>query len=80
MIRHADAEFTSPDLSELNAYFAAPELCGACDKCGRLELCRCHDDGDTWENKETMQTDVYAFGCLYYAVSLSMNVSTVHIW
>jgi serine/threonine protein kinase len=47
---------------------AAPELFSICIKCGQLD-CDEHDDGDEESHKsKTKETDIYAFGCLYYAV------------
>jgi hypothetical protein len=47
-----------------------------CDKCGQLECdCRGADLNDTQKRKKTPQTDVYAFGCLYYEVSSSHSTS-----
>ncbi|KAF8351797.1 kinase-like domain-containing protein, partial [Amanita rubescens] len=44
--------------------FAAPELFGMCPICGEPE---CNDNHDVQHRNKTMETDVYAFGCLYYA-------------
>ena len=46
--------------------YAAPELLGICSECGRPECNECHEG----HKGKTMKTDVYAFGCLYYAVRL----------
>ncbi|SRR6266576_1743091 len=49
--------------------FAVPELLARCDKCDQSDLDTCYEHHDMRERK-TMQTDVYAFGCLYYAVGV----------
>jgi hypothetical protein len=54
--------------------FAAPELFSLCDECGQYGCnghCEDHDCSFP-PGKKTMQTDVYAFGCLYYAVSMAL--------
>ena len=46
--------------------FIGPEILGVCPTCGLFKCLGCdHKEGD---NDKTMETDVYAFGCLYYAV------------
>ena len=62
--QHIDA--TSPSTPFLVVNFAAPELIGICNECGGSGCNECHEDHDTLNTKET---DVYAFGCLYYSVS-----------
>ena len=47
--------------------FAAPELLGMCNKCYKFECLGC-DWNQEGQGKETIQMDVYAFGCLHYAV------------
>ena len=49
--------------------FAAPELLGMCNKCYKFECIGC-DWNQEGVERETMQMDVYAFGCLHYAVRL----------
>lgn len=49
--------------------YAAPELFGKCSKCNTPGCDRFH--GKLQIGKKTTETDIYAFGCLYYAVSLS---------
>ncbi|KAF8351865.1 kinase-like domain-containing protein [Amanita rubescens] len=68
LTRHLDATFTqAASPSSLN--FAAPELFGACDKCGGTSCDTCRTDHDAPKgNRKTKETDVYAFGCLYYAI------------
>ena len=45
--------------------YAAPELVGICVTCWDLDCDGCPGHG----KGKTTQTDVYAYGCLYYAVS-----------
>ncbi|KAF8349572.1 kinase-like domain-containing protein, partial [Amanita rubescens] len=45
-------------------HFAAPELFGFCPECAHPD---CHGCGEQIRTK-TMPTDVYAYGCLYYAM------------
>ena len=52
-------------LSVLN--FAAPELFAMCDKCYRFDCDGCSGNLEV-KGRRTIQTDVYAFGCLHYAV------------
>jgi hypothetical protein len=47
--------------------FVAPELFIRSDKCDHSDLDMCYEHHNMRERK-TVQTDVYAFGCLYYAV------------
>jgi len=49
--------------------FVAPELFGTvCTECGLLGDCdRCRENQEAIHTSKTMETDVYAFGCLYYA-------------
>ena len=51
--------------------FAAPELFGMCPICGEPE---CNDNHDVQHRNKTMETDVYAFGCLYYAVRFKCHL------
>ncbi|KAK2463329.1 hypothetical protein APHAL10511_004640 [Amanita phalloides] len=66
LTRHVDATVTRSQ-SEMSINFAAPELFGACNLCGMAD-CECREDGDECRRKKTMATDIYAFGCLYYAI------------
>ena len=50
--------------------FAAPELFGMCSECCQL-MCEGCGGGHDAHKRKTMETDVYAFGCLYYAVRLN---------
>ena len=58
---HSDAT----TLSVLN--FAAPELFAICEKCYRPDCDGCNGNPEV-KKRRTMQIDVYAFGCLHYAV------------
>ena len=58
--------------STFSLYFAAPELFGICLNCGLPTCTGCGEGGPT-TGKKTHQTDVYAFGCLYYQVSFSSS-------
>ncbi len=49
--------------------FAAPELFGMCGECCQPTCDGCCEGHDVHRRK-TVETDVYAFGCLYYAVCL----------
>lgn len=69
LTRHLDATVTKV-ASSMSLNFAAPELFGICEKCGGSGCEECHEDNDTSRTKrKTKETDVYAFGCLYYTVS-----------
>jgi serine/threonine protein kinase len=48
--------------------FAAPELFGLCITCGQSGCDGCDEGRGVQHRSKTMKTDVYAFGCLYYAV------------
>ena len=76
--RHFEAIVTHSTVA-LSFSFAAPELFGACDKCGETECDKCYEDPDEQHKCKTMRTDVYAFGCLYYAVCLKFSqMHSVH--
>ena len=51
--------------------FPAPELLGNCDKCGKYDCNVCRENHETSNTRATMETDVCAFGSLYYLVSTS---------
>jgi serine/threonine protein kinase len=71
--RHAETTVTQ-STTAVSVHFAAPELFGMCTKCCRPE-CDGHDKGDAQEHRsKTTETDVYAFGCLYYAVRSDFNL------
>jgi serine/threonine protein kinase len=65
--RHCDVTVTR-STTTLSFNFAAPELIGMCATCGELDCDESHNDEDEQHKIKTMETDVYAFGCLYYAV------------
>jgi hypothetical protein len=48
-------------------------LFGKCSECNKSQCNECPGKPETHE--KTTATDVYAFGCLYYAVSLSIDPS-----
>ncbi|KAF8328317.1 kinase-like domain-containing protein [Amanita rubescens] len=48
--------------------FAAPELFGMCGECGHQECDGRHKGHEMRHTGKTMETDVYAFGCLYYTI------------
>jgi serine/threonine protein kinase len=68
LTRHSDAT-TTGDLA-FSTGFVAPELFGKCTECSKYD-CDGRRPGHAVQRKKTMETDVYAFGCLYYSVSLS---------
>ena len=61
--RHSESSVAQSTTTFLPSY-AAPELFGMCVKCGLMECDGC----DVGHRSKTMETDVYAFGCLYYEV------------
>ena len=63
LARHFDATIDTFAPSLLN--FPAPELLGNCDKCGQPNC----EEHETSKTRTTMETDICAFGCLYYTVS-----------
>ncbi|KAF8351818.1 kinase-like domain-containing protein [Amanita rubescens] len=67
LTRHLDATVTKSN-APWTLNFAAPELFGVCDQCSKPECDGCHDGHEPVQRKKTAQTDVYAFGCLYYAI------------
>ena len=52
----------------LTINFAAPELFGLCIKCGEPQCNGCYEGDEKEHRGKTRETDVYAFGCLYYEV------------
>ena len=56
--------------------YAAPELFGMCSTCVRPECKGCHQG----HSGKTMETDVYAYGCLYYAVRLKHFLTCLACW
>ena len=71
LARHSAATM----LSMLN--FAAPELFIRSDNCDQTVFDKYYEHYNMRERK-TMQTDVYAFGCLYYAVGVCLS-SALHL-
>ena len=59
--------------------FAAPELFGVCVNCGQSACSGRHGDRDVQHTSKTMETDVYAFGCLYYAVRFRSSFLSQHV-
>ncbi|KAF8326438.1 kinase-like domain-containing protein [Amanita rubescens] len=64
LTRHSDA--TATGTLSYTPHYAAPELFSNCVECNNPECNGCR--GKHRAPKKTMETDVYAFGCLYYAV------------
>ena len=64
LTRHIESTL-SPSAMAISINYAAPELVGICATCRHLECDGCPGQG----KGKTTQTDVYAYGCLYYAVS-----------
>ena len=54
--------------------FVAPELFGMCTTCGSFDCDGCQGDQNVQRRHKTMETDVYAFGCLYYAVRVDFHL------
>ena len=69
--RHCDATATR-STTTLAFNFAAPELFGICATCGEIDCEEVHDGDEEQHKMKTKKTDVYAFGCLYYAVCFRM--------
>lgn len=67
LTRHSEAT-VAQSTTLFVANFAAPELFGTCITCGQLVCDGCHEGNDVQHKGKTEKTDVYAFGCLYYAV------------
>jgi serine/threonine protein kinase len=72
LTRHSEATVTR-STTTLTLHFAAPELFGVCANCGSVECNGCQGDYNVHRSK-TMKTDVYAFGCLYYAVGFKCSL------
>jgi len=62
--RHSDTTATGG--TAFASHFA-PELFGNCAKCGGAN-CTESLPGHGTQREKTMETDVYAFGCLYYSI------------
>ena len=71
LTRHSDA--TVVGVQAYTPNYAAPELFGKCGECNTPGCSGCR--GKVEVQTKTMETDAYAFGCLYYAVSLSTDPS-----
>jgi serine/threonine protein kinase len=65
--RHCEATVTQ-STTALAYNYAAPELFGMCTTCYQSDCDETHDRHHERHKTKTMKTDVYAFGCLYYAV------------
>ncbi|KAF8337721.1 kinase-like domain-containing protein [Amanita rubescens] len=65
--RHFEATVTR-STTALSLNSAAPELFGMCIECGQFDCDRFHEGREKQHSVKTMETDVYAFGCLYYAI------------
>ncbi len=76
LTRHLDATVTKSN-APWTLNFAAPELFGVCDQCSEPDCDGIHDGHEPVQRRKTAQTDVYAFGCLYYAVSLSSRPARI---
>ena len=75
--RHCDMTVTQSTTS-LAINFAAPELFGSiCNTCCKFDCDEFHNgQAQAEEHKtKTMKTDVYAFGCLYFAVRFRFNAA-----
>jgi serine/threonine protein kinase len=66
-IQHSDS--TPTRATTIYVHFAAPELFGTCTACG-LPDCDDERHGVNVQNK-TMETDIFAFGGVYYSVRLT---------
>ena len=71
--RHCDVTATR-STTTLSFHFAAPELFGMCATCGELDCEELHDGDEEQHKMKTKKTDVYAFGCLYYAVCVRLLI------
>ncbi|KAF8690276.1 hypothetical protein AX14_003037 [Amanita brunnescens Koide BX004] len=65
LARHSAA--TATGNVAFSIHFAPPELFGKCTKCGQAS-CDGTLPGHEVQRKKTMETDIYAFGCLYYSI------------
>jgi len=65
--RHFETVFSRPTKA-VCINFAAPELFGLCIKCGQSQCSGCYEGDEKEHRGKTMETDVYAFGCLYYEI------------
>ena len=74
--RHSEVTVTRSTTALLFNY-AAPELFGMCTTCRQFDCNGSHDGQDEQHRTKTMETDVYAFGCLYYAVRFRLSLSNL---
>lgn len=65
-IQHFESTVTRATTILVN--IAAPELFGTCTACGLPECDERHGGYNAQNRRKTMETDIYAFGCLYYTV------------
>ncbi|KAF8335283.1 kinase-like domain-containing protein [Amanita rubescens] len=65
LTRRFDAPATGT-MASYTPHYAAPELFGKCNECNKFQCNGCREEPEV--RKKTMATDVYAFGCLYYAI------------
>lgn len=72
--RHVEATVTRTVAAHAINY-TAPELFGMCKKCLRLNCIGCNERNAT----KTMEADVFAVGCLYYAVSIFVYSLSGHL-
>ena len=50
-----------------------------CIKCGQFDCEGCYESREEQHRSKTMKTDVYAFGCLYYSVRLSLALRHIDL-
>lgn len=74
LTRHSDTSIQQSTKTFLPS-FAAPELLGLCTKCFQYDCDGCESDKP--KTNKTMETDVYAFGSLYYSVRLNCSLSAL---
>ena len=67
LMRHAEAPVATSTRTFV-PNFAAPELFGMCTECCQSDCEGCTEGRDERHASKTTKADVYAFGCLYYAV------------
>ena len=74
--RHCEATITR-STKAIAYHYAAPELFGMCTMCYQFDCDGSHDGQDEQHRTKTMKTDVYAFGCIYYAVRYMLLLSNL---
>jgi len=67
LTRHSDAT-VAWSTKTFVPNFAAPELFGICAKCHQPSCSGCYEGHNRQHTEKTLETDVYAFDCLYYAI------------